>query len=138
VPLAAAEALWYDTDRWVEWVVGLERVVGVEPGWPARVGATVTWRSNPAGRGTVRERVLEHVAGARQRLAVADDTIEGEQTISFAPADGGVQVSLTLRFRRPAGGLLTALVDVLFSRRAMSDALAHTLERFAAALDARR
>ena len=137
-PLAATQALWYDTERWTEWVVGLERVVGVDPGWPSREGATVTWCSNPAGRGTVRERVLEYVPGAGQSLAVADDMIEGEQAVAFAPAAGEVEVSLTLRFRRSARGPFSALVDALFSRRATRDALAHTLERFAVAVDSRR
>jgi uncharacterized membrane protein len=132
-PLSVVEPSWYDTGRWPQWVVGLESVIGVDDGWPQRPGATVTWASNPAGRGTVRECVVEHTPGAGQRLAVTDDLIEGEQSVTFATVDERtVEVSLTLSFRRRRGGVFTAIVDVMFSRRAVTDALTHTLERFAA------
>jgi hypothetical protein len=134
-PLPIVEAAWYDTSRWADWVVGLESVDDVSDGWPWRTGASVTWRSNPAGRGAVCERVAEYVPGDGQRLTVTDDLIEGEQLVAFALAGGGVEVTLTLDFRRRRGGLFTAIVDQLFSRRAMRDALALTLERFAAAMD---
>jgi uncharacterized membrane protein len=140
-PLAVVEAAWYDAARWREWVHGLEEVVEVDPGWPREDGAGVVWSSNPAGRGTVHERVVGYDAGSGQRLSVLDDLIEAEQEIAFASQDGdSVQVSLTLNFRRRRGGLFTALVDQFFSRRAMTDALANTLERFAGAVaaDARR
>jgi uncharacterized membrane protein len=68
---------------------------------------------------------------------VTDDLIEGEQSVDFAVTDGAVRVTLTLDFHRRRGGLFTALVDQLFSRRVMQDALAQTLERFAAAMDSR-
>jgi hypothetical protein len=137
-PLHVVEAAWYDTGRWPQWVVGLEQVVEVQDGWPDRPGATVTWSSNPAGRGTVHERVLDHVPGAGQRVAVADDLIQGEQAVAFALVSAAaVDVSLTLTFMRRRGGLFTAIVDVMFSRRAVTDALAHTLERFAAAVEPR-
>jgi uncharacterized membrane protein len=137
-PLYVVEAAWYDTGRWPQWVVGLERVVEVQDGWPDRPGATVTWCSNPAGRGTVHEQVLDHTPGAGQRVSVSDDLIQGEQSVAFAPAGpAAVEVSLTLTFMRRRGGLFTAIVDVMFSRRAVTDALAHTLERFAAAVEPR-
>ena len=126
-----AERLWYDTARWAEWVHGLEAVLDVDPGWPSRPGATVTWRSGPAGRGTVRERVIEHRAGHGQRLEIRDDTIEGEQDLAFSPGPDGAQVSLSLDFRRRRRTPLTTLVDVLFARRAVADALAASLQRFA-------
>ena len=134
-PVAVAEALWYDTSRWAEWVDGLEQVTAAAPGWPA-AGAAVSWRSGPAGRGLVTERVLRHASGRGQTSAVSDDAIEGEQSIAFAPAPGGVQLTLRLGWRRRRPGPVSALVDLLFSRRAMTDSLAHTLERFAIALGA--
>jgi hypothetical protein len=137
-PLPAVEAAWYDTGRWTEWIVGLESVDDVDDGWPSREGAVVTWRSNPAGRGGVQERVLEHAPGDGQRLAVCDDLIEGEQSVAFELGERGVVVTLTLDFRRRQGGLFTALVDQIFSRSAVADALALTLERFAAAMDSSR
>ena len=134
-PLVAVESAWYDVQRWPEWVHGLETVLEVDPGWPTESGAGVVWCSNPAGRGTVHERVVGYGAGTGQRLSVLDDLIEAEQEIAFAAQDeAAVQVSLTLNFRRRRGGLFTALVDQFFSRGAMTDALAQTLERFALAV----
>ena len=133
VPAARAESAWYDTSRWAEWVDGLEQVTGVASRWPV-AGAVVTWRSGPAGRGRVTERVLEHVAGHGQTCAVGDDAIEGEQSIAFAPVPGGVELTLRLAWRRRSPGPMGALVDLIFSRRAMADSLNHTLDRFAIAL----
>ncbi len=135
VSLTAAERLWYDTGRWAEWVDGLDAVTAVEGDWPA-VGACVTWRSGPAGRGTVTERVLEYASGRGQRLAVHDRSIDGEQTVEFSAREAGAQVTLRLAYRLRRRNPVTVVVDVLFIRRAMGDALAHTLERFAAALPA--
>ncbi len=130
---ATAERLWYDTGRWPQWVPGLEAVTAVDPGWPARPGAMVSWRSHPAGRGRVSERVLEHRPLESQRLAVRDDATEGEQTIRFTPtAHGGVTLTLALDFHRRRRNPLAAAVDLIFGRGAMAAALAATLERFAA------
>jgi hypothetical protein len=137
--LASAERLWFDTSRWAEWVPGLETVTAVQAGWPSTPGACVVWRSGPAGRGTVTERVSWWSAGAGQRLAVRDDTIEGEQSIAFVPSggdDGATDVTLALSWRRRRRARLSAPLDLLFVRRAMADALAQTLERFASALEA--
>ncbi len=103
------------------------------PPWPA-AGAVVTWRSGPAGRGRVTERVLEHAVGHGQTCAVGDDAIEGRQSIAFAPVSGGVQLTLRLAWRRRSPGPVGVLVDLIFSRRAMADSLAHTLDRFAIAV----
>jgi Polyketide cyclase / dehydrase and lipid transport len=83
--VADAEAHWYDTARWADWVDGLERVVGVEGGWP-RAGATVNWLSGPAGRGSVTERVLAHQPLRGQTVEVGDDAIRGEQSIGLPPS----------------------------------------------------
>jgi hypothetical protein len=133
-----AQTHWYDTARWAEWVDGLDAVLAVEGDWP-RVGARVRWRSGPAGRGEVSETVTAHEPLAGQTVAVADDAITGEQTIAFAPAaDGGVEVSLALAYQLRRRSPVTAVVDLLFIRRAMAVSLQHTLERFGASLEAAR
>jgi hypothetical protein len=129
-----AEAHWYDTGRWAGWVDGLERVVAVEGGWP-RAGAAVNWRSGPAGRGNVTERVLEHEPLQGQTVEVSDDSIRGEQTIAFMPEPPGVRVELSLAYEIRRRSPVTPVIDVLFIRRAMTVSLAQTLSRFGASLE---
>lgn len=133
--LAEAQALWYDTGRWAEWVDGLERIVSVDGDWPG-AGATVTWQSGPAGRGRVTERVLAYGPLEGQTVEVADDSISGQQAIAFTPEGADVRVTLSLAYALQRRSPITAIVDLLFIRRAMATALAHTLERFGASLEA--
>lgn len=132
--LADADAHWYDTGRWAEWVDGLETVLTVEGGWP-HVGATVSWRSGPAGRGSVSERVLEHTPLQGQTVEVSDDSIRGEQTIAFTPDPPGVRVELSLAYQIRRRSPVTPLIDVLFIRRAMTSSLEQTLSRFGVSLE---
>jgi polyketide cyclase/dehydrase/lipid transport protein len=133
--LPDAEALWYDTARWTEWIDGLDSVTAVEGGWPA-TGSTVRWRSGPAGRGSVTEHVLDHVPLEGQTVQVADDSIRGEQTIAFTPEPPGVRVELSLAYAIRRRSPLTPVIDALFIRRAMTDSLEQTLSRFGSILEA--
>ena len=132
-----AEVCWYDTTRWSEWVDELADVVDVQGGWPA-AGGLVVWRSGPAGRGRVTERVLAYEPLEGQTLEVEDDAITGEQTVSFEPAGDGVEVTVALRYRIRRRNPLTPLVDLLFIRRLMASSLQRTLARFGAALETSR
>jgi hypothetical protein len=132
-----AETCWYDTDRWPAWVDGLERVVDVSDTWP-NLGATVAWKSGPAGRGDVVERVVEFEPLARQTVAVRDGSIEGRQSVAFAPVPDGVEVTLELSYQLIRPSPLTPLLDALFIRRAMATSLQRTLARFGVALTAAR
>jgi hypothetical protein len=132
--LPDAEAHWYDTRRWADWVDGLESVLAVEGGWPG-VGGTVSWRSGPAGRGGVSEHVLEHTPLRGQTVEVSDDSIHGEQTIAFMPEPPGVRVELSLAYQIQRRSPVTPLIDVLFIRRAMTSSLEQTLSRFGVSLE---
>jgi hypothetical protein len=132
--LPDAEAHWYDTVRWGEWVDGLERVVVVEGGWP-RTGGTVSWRSGPAGRGNVTERVLAHQPLEGQTVDVSDDAIRGEQAIAFTLEPPGVRVELSLAYEIRRRSPLTPVIDVLFIRRAITASLEQTLSRFGTSLE---
>ena len=132
-----AEASWYDTGRWHAWVDGLERVSAVEGDWP-RAGAEVRWESGPAGRGRVRERVLEYEPLAGQTVEVQDDSIRGRQRVTFTARGDRVQVELTLEYRLERRTLLTPLLDALFIRRAIAASLRSTLARFGAELASAR
>lgn len=132
-----AQSCWCDVSRWSEWVDGLERVLEVEGDWP-REGSRVRWESGPAGRGEVRERVIEYVALERLVVFVEDSLMEGTQSVSFEPAPGGVTVELALRYRVRRRSPLTPLVEWLFVRRPMTMSMSRTLERFGWALEASR
>lgn len=128
-----AETCWYDTDRWPDWVDELQRVITVEGDWP-RIGASVTWQSGPAGRGRVRERVVAYEPLDGQTVEVEDDSITGTQRVSFDPADGGVEVTLSLTYSIKRRNPLMPVIDLLFVRRPMTTSLTKTLGRFAVVL----
>src|SRR5690349_21781902 len=121
-----AEQCWYDTRGWPSWVDGLDRVQSTTGNWPG-TGASVTWRSGPAGRGTVTERVSAHEPLAGQTVEVVDDSIIGRQIVAFTPVDKGVEVVLSLEYAISRSTPFTPVVDFLFIRRAMESSLRRTL-----------
>jgi len=127
---AEAEALWYDTQRWPSWVDGFGHVVKLEGDWPDR-GARVVWKSPPGGRGLVHERVVSYEIRIGQTLEVEDETFSGRQQVAFTPRPDDVEITLTLEYELKDRNALTPVVDLLFIRRAMNDALRRTLTRFA-------
>ena len=131
--LPDAEAVWYDTKGWPDWIDGLSGVALVEGDWP-HAGATVTWVSNPAGRGRVVEHVVSYEPGVGQTVEVEDDSIRGRQSVAFDGLEGGVRVELGLEYELRARSLVTPLVDLLFIRRAIAASLRSTLTRFGAEL----
>jgi Polyketide cyclase / dehydrase and lipid transport len=124
-----AERHWYATGRWPAWIDGVDRVISVDGDWP-KVGASVTWESGPAGRGRVRERVVDFEQRVGQTVDVEDASITGRQSVTFTPAEDEVQIELRLEYKITGSKLLTPVIDFLFIRRAMSRSLAQTLERF--------
>jgi polyketide cyclase/dehydrase/lipid transport protein len=122
-----AEALWLDRDRWASWVDGFAHVERIDPGWP-EPGARLRWVSVPRGRGLVEERVLAHEPARRLELAVEDEQLHGTQRTRFEPGEDEVRITLELEYElkeRPF-----PLVDRLFVRRALQDALRRTVARF--------
>ena len=134
VRASEAEALWYDTRRWPSFVDGLAHVDKVEGDWPRE--GRVLWDAKPGGRGRVLERVLAYEQREGQTVHVEDETMRGTQRVTFTPQAGGCKVGLVLEYelkqQRPAMGL----VDWLFIRRPMRDALRRTLVRLKRELEA--
>ena len=126
---ADAEELWYDPHRWQAWVDGFGHVVLLDDGWPRR-GAELVWQSPPGGRGRVTERVVAYEMRLGQTVEVDDATITGRQTVEFEPGLESVGVTLSLEYRIKDRTPLTPVVDLLFVRRAMADALRRTVTRF--------
>jgi uncharacterized membrane protein len=127
-----AWALWTDVNRWPTFVEGFSQVVEHRSEWPAK-DARLVWKSIPGGRGRVTEKVTESDPGRAFATQVFEDALSGTQTITFARAeDGRTRVELRLDYTLSREGLLRAVADVLFIRRALNQALARTLARFAA------
>jgi len=127
---ADAEALWYDPHRWQAWIDGFGHVVSLSDGWPNR-GAELVWESPPGGRGRVTERVVAYEMRTGQTLEVEDATLTGTQKVAFEPGPDAVEITLSLEYRIKERTALTPVVDLLFVRRAMTDALRRTVTRFA-------
>ena len=125
-----AYALWSDVRRWPTFIDGFARVERKDDGWPVE-GAKLQWQSTPDGRGTVTERVLELEPGRRVVTEVYEERLTGTQTARFEPEEDGARVELELDYELTRGGPLRGVTDVLFIRRAQSDALIRTLRRFA-------
>jgi hypothetical protein len=84
------------------------------------------WKSPPAGRGTVTERVAINEPGVRFETDVLEERIVGRQAVRFA--DG--QIALELDYELQQGGPLKKVVDALFIRRAQGEAIQRALSRF--------
>ena len=97
----------------------------------------------PDGRGRVSERVTSYVQREGQSSEIADPRIRGRQRIVFAVAEGpddrrGTSMTLELEYELRESGPLGVVTDLLFIRRAQTDALRRTLYRFARELQAER
>jgi hypothetical protein len=132
-----AEELWYDTTRWASFVDGLHHIARLDGDWP-RAGARVLWDSQPGGRGRVQERVTSFVAREGQTLQVEDEKLHGTQRVSFTPVEGGVTVTLELRYTLKQQRPGMAVVDLLFIRRPQRESLERTLRRFRTEVAAER
>src|SRR3712207_2559336 len=117
----AVRELWYDLRRWPAFVDGFAAVRRQDPDWPVR--GELVWDSTPHGRG----RVIERADGTFE-----DVQLSGTQSVRFEPDGDGVHVRLEMDYRLKERSLITPVVDKLFVRRAMRDALTRTVRRFAA------
>ncbi len=136
VALPDVEALWFDTQRWPTFVEGFARVAKSEGGWPAE-GSRLVWESIPRGRGRVVERVTGYEPGHGQTVEVEDPKMRGTQRVEFEPLTDGTAVALALDYELKEPEMpIRPIVDLLFIRRAMRDALRRTLTRFARELQA--
>ena len=132
LPPAEAYELWTDVRRWSTFVDGFARVERLDPAWPEQ-GAKLVWNSPPAGRGTVTEKVVAAEPPDRFATKVIEERLTGTQTTEFAPGEdeGTTRVALQLDYKLQRRGPIAALTDMIFIRRAQSDALYRTLRRFA-------
>jgi uncharacterized protein YndB with AHSA1/START domain len=119
---------YFDPDGWRAWVDGFEAVIAAE-GFP-QAGGTLRWRSTPAGRGEVTERVLEHEPRRRHRIEFQDSATRGELEVAFAIEGAGTRVRQALTYRLTQRGPIAMLASVLFVRSQMRRSLERSLGAF--------
>jgi hypothetical protein len=121
--------LWTNVSRWPTFVEGFAHLVQNDANWPAP-DTHVVWKSVPAGRGQVTEKVIESRSD-RIATMVFEDRLAGKQTFRVGPTEHGAAVELSLEYALTKYGPLGPLADALFVRRAIRDSLRRTLYRFA-------
>lgn len=133
-PLAQVWDLYFDRDRWPAWVDGFASAIS-DSGYP-ETGGTLTWRSTPAGRGTVSERVTAHEPRSLHRIDYDDPESNGtlEVTFEMLPAAADVAgsrrrtaVRQRLDYVIKTGGPLRGALDLLFVRSQMRRSLQRSL-----------
>jgi uncharacterized protein YndB with AHSA1/START domain len=129
-PLADVWSLYFDRERWPAWVDGFASLASASEGYPEG-GGELRWRSTPAGRGEVSERVLAHQPRSLHRIAFEDPATTGELETRFEmqPAGEGrvTRVAQSLSYRLRGGGPLAPLTDLLFIRSQQRRSLQRSL-----------
>jgi hypothetical protein len=129
-PVHELQRAWCDPLRWDRWVEGLASVEEITGAWP-QPGAAIRWRSVPAGRGNVTERVVRYEPAAEIESEIEDDQVVARQLVRFRPSDQGSHLEIEFAYRIKRRTPLTPLVDVLFVHGAMARWLRGTAARFA-------
>ena len=125
--LAEVWEFYFDPRGWPTWVDGFQAVVSGE-GYP-ETGSTLVWRSNPAGRGTVTEKVAEHQPRRRHQIEFADPSSSGTLLSRFEVAGSGTRVTLELDYRLVRSGILAAITERVFVRGQVRQSLQRSLLR---------
>jgi hypothetical protein len=126
--LADAWGYYFEPSGWPAWVDGFGSVESAD-GYP-ETGGTLVWRSTPAGRGTVRERVVAHEPRTLHRISFADPESSGELTTRFEVEGEGTRVTLELEYSLANTGVFAWLTDRLFVRGQFRQSLRRTLARY--------
>lgn len=126
--LADVWRFYFEPSGWPAWVDGFHAVESAD-GYP-EAGGTLVWRSTPAGRGTVRERVVVHEPRTLHRIAFSDPGSSGELTTRFEIEGEGTRVTLAFDYKLASSGPFAWLTDRLFVRSQMRGSLQRTLARF--------
>jgi hypothetical protein len=125
--LADVWRFYFEPSGWPAWVDGFDAVESAD-GYP-ETGGTLIWRSIPAGRGTVTERVVAHEPRTLHRIAFSDPESSGELTTRFAVEGEGTRVTLELSYSLPGSGPFAWLTERLFVRSQVRGSLQRTLAR---------
>jgi hypothetical protein len=125
--LAEVWDYYFQPETWPAWVDGFG---GVESssGYPEQ-GGSLRWRSIPAGRGEVTERVVEHEPRRVHRVSFEDSDTLGELSVTFAIEAKRTLVTQELDYSLRSGGPFAKVTDLLFIRSQMRGSLGRSLGR---------
>ncbi len=126
--LAETWDAYFKIAGWPDWVDGFASVVSSE-GYPEQ-GGTLTWRTIPAGRGEVAERVIDHEARRHHVVEFSDQTMRGEFESRFAIDGDGTRISQRQTYRVVSAGPIVRLGSALFVRSQLRLALERSLLDF--------
>jgi len=119
---------YFEPEGWPGWVDGFGKVESTS-GYPEE-GGTLRWRSRPAGRGEVVERVLEHEPRRHHRISFSDPESTGELLTTFRIDGSGTEVVQQMSYKPRGMGALGPFTDWLFVRGQVRRSLARSLNRF--------
>lgn len=117
---------YFEPRGWPGWVDQFSSVAASAGGYP-QAGGTLRWRSGPAGRGEVTERVLEHEPRQLHRIAWDDPHSSGELRTTFRIRGDGTEVAQELEYALKATGPFAWITDRLFVRAQMRRSLERSL-----------
>ena len=98
-------------------------------GYP-EAGGVLRWRSTPAGRGEVLERVIEHAPRRRHVIEYSDPAMAGELDTRFEVEGDGTRLSQRLDYRLLDRGPIARLGGVLFVRGQVRQSVERSLQAF--------
>jgi hypothetical protein len=119
---------YFDARTWAAWVDGYGSTIESQD-YP-EPGGTLLWRSTPAGRGEVLERVLGHEPRRRHLIEFSDPAMEGELETRFEIEGDGTRVNQRLDYRLLGRGPIARLGGVLFVRGQVRQSVERSLEAF--------
>ena len=126
--LATTWDCYFDARRWGAWVDGFQAPIEAD-GYPEE-GGVLRWRSVPAGRGEVTERVAAHEPRRRHLVTFTDPGMEGELETSFSVEGDGTRVRQRMEYAVRDRGPIARLGALLFVRGQVRQSLQRSLLAF--------
>jgi len=117
---------YFEPRGWPAWVDQFAAVVDLGGGYP-EAGGTLRWRSGSAGRGEVRERVLDHEPRRLNRVDWEDPQSSGRLTTTFEIKGDRTEVTQELDYELNKGSAFAVITDRLFVRSQMRGSLERSL-----------
>jgi len=124
---------YFDVRGWGSWVDGFQTTIEAE-GYPEADG-TLRWRSIPAGRGEVTERVLEHEPRRSHLVEFSDPEMEGRLETRFEIAGEGTRVTQELTYSLRGKGPIAWLGGLLFVKAQVRASIQRSLLGFKRAVE---
>jgi Polyketide cyclase / dehydrase and lipid transport len=131
VPASLADVWdhYFEPRSWPDWVDSFGSVIEID-GYP-EAGGTLRWKSVPAGRGEVVEKVLEHEYRRRHRIEFSDPSMEGEMTVTFSIEGEGTKIVTSMDYRLLDKSVFARLGALLFLKAQLRGTLRRSLDAFA-------